>query len=212
MSKASNKNGFFFPEIYVKNNKVIREKLSEGDVDYFELTQWKFNDEFLGFILQSKLTKYVDSTFPTPRSKLEVPIWFLIHCQFILKINSSSTYSKLPYFLNSGAVLSRVGFNLSVNKTGFNKKNTIDRAMPVHQDTVRKFFKSTDSLQIRNWYNKNIQSWFKSKKCFNSEGIFIIDQTHIVVPNNSSYSDAVYMPVDEHGHFYKDGKQGPPHL
>ncbi|MDZ7926465.1 MAG: transposase [Agrobacterium sp.] len=32
--------------------------------------------------------------------------------------------------------------------------------------------------------------------------IFILDQTHIVVPDNKNYKDAVYMRVDEFGHRY----------
>ena len=211
MSKASEHGRFFYPEVYIKDNKIIRENLSEGDIDYFELTQWSFNDEFLSFLQQSKLIDFADSTYPNPRSKTEVPIWFLLHCQFVLKINSSSSYRNLPYFLNSGAVLSKIGFNLSSMEIGFNKKNRSKRNMPVHQDTVRKFFKSSNNLQVREWYNSNIQSWFKSKKCFNKDGLFIIDQSHVVVPKNSNYKDAVYMPVDEYGHFYKDN-QGPPHL
>jgi hypothetical protein len=38
--------------------------------------------------------------------------------------------------------------------------------------------------------------------CFDDEGVFILDQSHLVVPRNKHYEEAAYMPVDEHGQRY----------
>ena len=54
----------------------------EAHIDYADLSQWTLPDEFLCFVLDSGLLKFVDATYPNPREKNEVPIWFLITCQF----------------------------------------------------------------------------------------------------------------------------------
>jgi hypothetical protein len=104
--------------------------------------------------------------------------------------------------MQSGSVLTRVGFNVGANSIGFNSKNHKPRKTAVDPDTVRKFFKDSDLSQVRHWYNTEIQRWFRSKKSFHRDGIFILDQTKLVVPKNSNYEDACMMPVDEYGHFY----------
>ena len=111
-------------------------------------------------------------------------------------------YHQLKHFLNSGSVLSRVGFNIGSPKIGFNEKNKNLRTTAVDQNTVRKFFKDSSKEEIRNWYNVNVQDWFKRKRIFDSQGIFVLDQTHLVVPKNPNYEGTSWMPVDENGHLY----------
>ena len=57
-------------------------------------------------------------------------------------------------------------------------------------------------VKIRKWYNHSLQKWFKEIRAFDSRGIFILDQSHLVVPDNSNYVDSVKMPVDVHGQYY----------
>ena len=71
-------------------------------------------------------------------------------------------------------------------------------------DTVRKFFKDTAPDAIRDWYNIDMQHWFRAKKAYDHRGIFVLDQTHIVVPDNPNYHDAVKLPVDENGQWYRN--------
>lgn len=195
--------GFYFPQIYERNQKEVIEALKAGTIDYADLSQWSFSDEFLCFALQSGFFKYADKTYPNPRSKNEVPIWFLVSCQFLLKLNQSSRYHQLKYLMNAGSVLSRVGFNVSSTVIGFNKKNKLERKTAVDSDTVRKFFKDTAPLDLRAWHNNQMQSWFKSKQAYHEKGIFILDQSHLVVPDNPNYKMAVRMPVDSNGQLYK---------
>jgi hypothetical protein len=126
-----------------------------------------------------------------------------VSCQFVLKLNHEVAYNALGVLLECGPVLSRVGFNVGA-RVGFNAKNRKPRRTPVHQDSVRKFFKDTDPLAMRRWHNQELQGWFRSKRAFQKEGIFVLDQTLIVVPDNPNYDDAVRMPVDEHGKRYKN--------
>jgi hypothetical protein len=117
-----------------------------------------------------------------------------------MKLHSTSSFSRLPGILGSGAILSRLGYNVADNPGGgFNCKNRTDRSCPVDQDSVRKFYKDGDHLRYRHWYNSDLPSFFHRHRGFDKRGIFVLDQTHLVVPDNPNYVDVARMPVDEHG-------------
>lgn len=202
MGEGVGQGGFFFPRIYGESKPKVTECLRQGDVDLVESSRWSLADEFLAFILKVDFLPFADRTYPNPRRKNEIPVWFVITCQFVMRIHLEKAYSALSTLLKSGPVLSRVGFNVRA-ELGFNDKNRYERQTPVHQDAVRKFFKDTDSRAMRRWFNIDLQRWFRRMGCFDyAEGVYILDQTHMVVPRNSNYEDAVYMPVDEHGQRY----------
>jgi hypothetical protein len=48
-----------------------------------------------------------------------------------------------------------------------------------------------------------MQDWFIRGKYYDNEGVYVLDQTHCVVPDNNNYKDAVMLPVDEHGQLYR---------
>jgi hypothetical protein len=196
---------FFLPKIVHQDQNKVLESLKAGSIDYADLSQWSFADEFLCFTMQLKFLEFADRTYPNPRKKNEVPIWFLIASQFVLRLHGSRNYDHLKYFLNSGALLTKIGFNtVAHGAVGFNQKNKYERKTAVDPSTVRKFFKDTPAEEIRQWYNDDLQRWFKAHKVYDTKGLFVLDQTHLVVPKNSNYADAAMMPVDEHGQLYKN--------
>jgi len=201
-NKKVDSNGFYLPLVFKKDQTYVTEKLEAAEIDYAELTKWSFPDEFLCFVLDMGLLDFVDQTYPNPRINNEVPIWFLITCQFVMRLHLTGRYHKLNYLLNAGSLLTRFGYNIGSKHIGFNDKNKKKRITAIHPDTVRKYFKDTDRDEIRQWYRIDLQKWFKNKRAFDSKGIFILDQTHLVVPDNPNYKEAVKMPVDEHGQLY----------
>jgi len=201
---ALTKGGFRLPTVYKKSQTHVETCLSQADIDYADLTQWSFPDEFLCFVLQTDLLSFVDRTYPNPREKNEIPIWFLITCQFLMRLHQTGKYRHLRYLLHSGSLLTRFGYNVGSSRIGFNDKNKKERKTAIHDDSVRKFFKDTNKADIRQWYHTDLQRWFKTKKAFHHTGLFILDQSHLVVPDNENYKGAVKMPVDEHGQLYSN--------
>lgn len=130
-------------------------------------------------------------------------MWFLLCCALQMRLHGTGAYSSIPALLKNGPVLSRVKFNLGGIDGGFNRKNRHDRQCPVDFDTVRKLFKDTDAPSLRRWYNRDIAKFLRHNRAFDKHGIFVLDQTHVVVPENDNYKDAVRMPVDEHGQLIK---------
>ena len=194
--------GFHLPRLYKWEQQKVLGAFSLGSIDHADLSQWSFGDEFLCFAIQTKFFEFADKSFPNPREKNEVPIWFLISCQLILRLLGDGRYDHLHKLMNSGAVLSRVGYNIGSTSIGFNQKNKNHRKTAVHPDTVRKYFKDTKPSELREWYNEDVQRWFRGQRAFDTKGLFILDQTHLVVPDNPNYKDAVKMPVDAFGQRY----------
>jgi len=132
--------GFRLPIIFQKDQQYIEDCLEKADVDYLELTKWSFADEFLAFVIEIGALSYINRTYPNPRERNDVPIWFLITCQFIMRLQQSSSYSHLKYLLTSGSILAQYGFNVGNKYFGFNNKNRMKRETIINFDTVRKFF------------------------------------------------------------------------
>jgi hypothetical protein len=195
--------------LYEEDKVRVKRELKEGRLDYLDLADWTFQDKFFAFLLGIRFFEICGSSYPSPRKKEEVPIWFLIACKVQMKLHTTASFEKLPGILRSGAVLSRVKFNIGGEEGGFNRKNKKTRKTPVDHDTTRKFFKDTEAQKMRDWHNKDIQQFIQRNKGFDDDGIFILDQTHVVVPKNENYKEAVRMPVDEHGQRIDTGKMSP---
>jgi len=205
MSNKAGSGGFLYPLIFKESKDYVTKNFKEGRIDYGEFSGWSFADKFMAYLLATEFLEFADQTYPTPREKAEVPVWFLICCQIVMRMTQNNSYSSLPHLmLNAGPVLLRVGFNIGSKDLGFNNKNEKERRTSVDQDTVRKFFKDTKPQDIRAWYNVEVQRWFKGQDYFDANGVYLLDQTHCVVPNNENYEGAVRMPVDEHGQLAVD--------
>ncbi len=185
--------------IYQENKVKVINALKEGRVDYMDLSSWGFQDRFFAFLIGMKFFKICGSSYPTPRKKEEIPLWFQLAGQTQLKLHQEGTYSKLPGLLKSGPMLTRLKFNIGGEEGGFNKKNKKPREVPVDFDSVRKFFKDTEKEELRKWHNEKVIKFIHHNRGIDKGGIFLLDQTHMVVPNNSNYTGAEWALVDEHG-------------
>jgi hypothetical protein len=187
--------------IYKENKAFVLEYLKQGMVDYFDFSSWPFQDHFFAFLLSTHFFSECANTYPNPRKKQEVPLWILLVCEILLKLHTTSSHSRLPGILKSGPILSRIKFNLQVNPNGgFNNKNKKKRDVVLHHDSVRKFFKATEPDKLRRWYNNDFIRFLRRKRAFDKQGIFLLDQSHIVVPRNRNYIGVDYLLVDEFGH------------
>lgn len=115
-ARVVGKGGFYLPKVYEKKQKEIEAALNQGKIDYADLTQWSFPDEFLCFILQSNLLQFMDTTYLSPRVKNEIPIWFLMNCQFVMRLFQTGSYHHLEFLLNAGSILTRFGFNVGARE------------------------------------------------------------------------------------------------
>ena len=201
------------PVLYEENRIQVLSKLQNGEVEYADLSSWSYQDRFFAFLLGIKFFEIAAASYPSPRKKEEVPIWFLLCCEVQMRLHTTSAHSRLPGILKNGPMLSRVKFNIGGLDGGFNHKNRHDRLSVIDQDCARKFSRDTTYRDLRNWYNGAVVSTMRTHRAFDKHGIFVLDQTHLVVPDNNNYEGTAYMPVDEHGqriemgHFSEEQKK-----
>ena len=97
--------------ILFKENKVeVLRRLKDGRIDYLDLTSWSFQDRLFGFLIEERFFEWCGSSYPTPRERENIPVWFLLACALQMKLHCSAAFHKLEYILRSGSILTRVLF------------------------------------------------------------------------------------------------------
>ena len=121
--------------------KFVIEALRRGELDYLEnVSEAAEADLFRHLLSRDVLTKLAE-TYPTPRTKEEVPVWLYLASQISLKLHDAS-YHAFPYVLRSGGLISALGpevgrkavhpdtKDVTIACEGFNDKNTNGRQTP----------------------------------------------------------------------------------
>lgn len=196
--------------IFQENKVEVRKRLRDGRIDYLDLTSWSFQDRLFGFLIEERFLQWCGASFPTPRQRENIPVWFLLGCAIQMKLHRTAAFQRLDYILRSGSILTRVKFNVGMTAGGFNSKNKKGREIPIDQDTARKFFTHTEASQIEQWYNTDVQKWLRRHRGYSDkEGIFILDPTLIAVPDNPNYKGAALLPLDKEGRYVEVKKLSP---
>jgi len=183
--------------IHSEDKPYVLSSLKDGDIDYANTTGIGLMDKFFVFLSEIDFFKFVCPFYPNPRKRTGIPLHFLISTYLQLKLHVENAFQNLPYLLNSATLLKTLGFNVGPKDGGFNHKNKKPRLCAADQDTVRKFFKDTDAEKLLSWYNRDVVAFFRSRKVFDPQGIFILDSSLLPLPDNPNYENASWLPLDE---------------
>ena len=104
--------GFELPTIYTENKKKLIRLIKDGHQELVEFSRWSSADDFAHYVLKAGFLEFADNSYPSPRKKTEVPVWFLLCAQLLMRLYNRTAYSDLGTFLKSGSVLCRVGYNV----------------------------------------------------------------------------------------------------
>jgi hypothetical protein len=196
--------------VFQENKVEVRKRLKDGRIDYLDLTSWSFQDRLMSFLIEEQFFEWCGSSYPTPRERENIPVWFLLGCAVQMKLHRTAAFQRLEYILRSGSILSRVKFNVGLKGGGFNQKNKKEREVPIDPDTARKFFTDTEASRVENWYNTDVQRWLRRHRGYSDkEGVFILDPTLIPVPDNARYQGAALLPLDKEGRYVEVKKLSP---
>jgi len=196
--------------LFGENKVEVRRRLKDGRIDYLDLTSWSFQDRLLGFLIEERFFEWCGSSYPTPRERENIPIWFLLGCAIQMKLHRTAAFQRLEYILRSGSILTRVKFNVGLKGGGFNHKNRGGREIPIDPDTARKFFTHTQASKVEEWHNTDVQKWLRRHRGYSDkEGIFILDPTLIPLPDNPNYKEAALLPLDAEGNYVEVEKMSP---
>lgn len=198
--------------LYEKNQGFVVEKLKEGEFDYIDSADEVFEADFFRFVQARSILKEISKSYPTPRKKQEVPIWFYMASSISMKFHGVNSFNQYPFVIRCGGMMTALGpevgtkalnpsdGKLTIYCRGFNDKAEHDRQTPCDKDFLRKLARDTRATRLLAWYNQDVARVMKKHKAFDPEGIFIGDATYIFVPDNEAYELSALMLFDQHGH------------
>jgi hypothetical protein len=198
--------------VFEENKPFVLQALGNGDFDYIESASEVFETDFFRFIKAKAILDKLAESYPTPRKKEDVPLWFYVSSNLSMRLHGVHSFNAFPMVVRSGGMLNAFGPKAGRKVThpdtedgtitceGFNKKNLYDRETPCDQDFLRKMSKDTDADALLSWFCNQAQRVFRSTRAFDKEGIFIGDASYLFVPDNPNYEGSVRLLFDEHNH------------
>lgn len=198
--------------IFEENKPFVLQSLGKGDFDYIDSASEVYEADFFRFIKARTILDKLAATYPTPRKKEDVPLWFYISSNLSMRLHGVHSFNAFPTVVRSGGMLTAFGpkagrkvvhpdnGDVTIACEGFNKKNWYDRETPCDQDFLRKVSKDTDADALMRWFCTDVVRIFRSSRAFDREGVFIGDASYLFVPDNPNYEGSVMRLFDEHNH------------
>jgi hypothetical protein len=198
--------------IFEENKPLVLQGLEQGEFDYIDAASEVFSTEFFRHINAGKILQSLAATYPTPRKKQEVPLWFYIASNLSMRLHGVHSFRAYPMVVRAGGMLNAFGpaagrkvehpdtQDVTVACNGFNNKNHYDRQTPCDQDTLRKLAKDTDADALMRWFGQDVVREFRKRRAFDQEGIFIGDASYLFVPDNPNYEGSDKLLFDAHNH------------
>ncbi len=198
--------------IFEENKLFVLQALGNGDFDYIESASEVFETEFFRFIKAKAILDKLAETYPNPRKKEEVPLWFYVASNLSMRLHGVHSFNAFPLVVRSGGLLNVLGpkgaqkvthpdsGDVTIACEGFNQKNHYDRQTPCDQDFLRKLARDTEADALMRWFSTDVAALFKSRRAFDKEGIFIGDGSYLFVPDNPNYEGSVKLLFDENDH------------
>src|SRR4030042_3942352 len=125
--------------IFEENKPLVLEALRNGEFDYIEAASEVFEADFFRFIKARALLDQLVETYPTPRKKEEVPLWFYVASNLSMRLHGVHAFNAFPMVVRSGGMLQAFGpkagrkvVHPETGETrafwgGFNQQNTCER-------------------------------------------------------------------------------------
>jgi hypothetical protein len=198
--------------LFEENKPFILESFSNGDFDYIDAASEVFETDFFQFIKAKSILQKLAQTYPTPRKKQDVPLWFYVASNLSIRLHGVHSFNAFPMVVRCGGMLNAFGptagrkvihpdtGDVTITCEGFNKKNHYDREAPCDQDFLRKMAKDTDAEALMRWLCNDVVRVFRSRRAFDKEGIFIGDASYLFVADNPNYEGSVKLLFDQDDH------------
>ena len=198
--------------IFEQDKPLVLTALRSGEFDSIESASEVVETEFFRFIKATAILDTLAETYPTPRKKEEVPLWFYVASNLSMRLHGVHSFHSFPLVVRSGGLLTVLGphgaqkvthpdtGDVTIACEGFNQKNHYDRETPCDQDFLRKVAKDTEADALMRWFSTDLAAVVKHQRAFDTEGIFIGDASYLFVPDNPKYEGSVKLLFDESDH------------
>jgi hypothetical protein len=196
--------------IFESNKPLVLKALGNGEFDYVESASEVFETEFFQYIRAKSILAKLAESYPSPRKKEEVPLWFYVAGNLSMRLHGVHSFNAFPLVVRSGGMLNAFGpkagrkvihpdtGDVTLCCAGFNNKNHYDRQTPCDQDFLRKVAKDTRADSLMSWFSQDVMRIFRRN--FDKEGLFLGDASYLFVPDNPNYEGSVRLLFDEDNH------------
>ena len=152
--------------VFEHDRQFVIDALRRGQVDYLENVSEAAEANLFRHLIDRRVLERLAESYPRPREKEEVPVWFYLASQISLRLRGAPGYNAFPYVIRSGGLIDALGpevgrkavhpqaGEVTLDCTGFNDKNRYDRQTPCDQDFLRKFARDTDAQRLQEWFNR----------------------------------------------------------
>ncbi|MCK5651422.1 MAG: hypothetical protein KAJ42_08605, partial [Gemmatimonadetes bacterium] len=198
--------------LYEHDPAFVLEQFRQGEFDFVDAASEVEETEFFRYIGARKILAKLAESYPSPRRKHDVPIWFYIASNLSMRFHGVHSFHAYPYVVRCGGMLNAFGpevahkvhhpdtGDVTLYCEGFNDKNSYDRQTPCDQDFLRKLARSTPQDELLGWFNKDVVKILKQHKAFDPQGIFLGDASYLFVPDNPNYENSIRLLFDERNH------------
>lgn len=198
--------------VFEHDKEFVLEAFRSGEFDSLEVVSEVVERDFFQFLRSQKILQALAQSYPTPRVKEEVPVWFYLAADMALRLHGRHSFHSFPFVVRSSGLLSLLGpegaqrrvnpetGDLHLQCSGFNGKNHYQRETPCDADFLRKLARDTGFQELEAWFAHALPQELKKRRVFDPEGIFIGDGSYLFVPDNPAYEGSVRMWFDEHNH------------
>lgn len=202
--------------LFERNDALVIEAFRRGEFDYLDGVGEIPEADFLRAIASNKVLDKLADSYPSPRSKHDVPLWVYIASDISMRFHGEHHFHAFPYIVRTGGLIEAFGSDMGHRAThpqtgditlaceGFNDKNQLDRQTPCDQDYLRKMARDTDAELLHQWFNRDVAGILKQHHALDPEGIFIADATYLFVPDNPKYEGSSVLLFDESNHPVSD--------
>jgi len=183
--------------------------LLNASVDHLQWSQMKPIDVIAGHTIDSGFLDFVCESFPDPRDqeKVSVPLKAILASQIFCRIQEKASIASGPYILNNSTLLTKLGFNICVAKTGFNDLNLHRRESIFCGDVLRNLLKRYPAGSgpeiLEKWFNKTCFEFVMKR--YPKIRSFVVDTTDVeVLLENTNYQRSG-ITAREEGEIIKRG-------
>ena len=95
--------------VFEHDRQFVIEALRRGELDYLENVSEAAEASLFRHLLDRRVLERLAESYPSPREKQEVPVWFYFASQISLRLHGAPGYNAFPYVIRSGGLIDALG-------------------------------------------------------------------------------------------------------
>ena len=91
--------------VFEQDKPKVLQAFKDGEFDYIDAASEIFETDFFKYIGAKKILTKAAETYPSPRKKEEVPLWFYIASDLSLRLHGVQSFHAFPMVVQTGGML-----------------------------------------------------------------------------------------------------------